>query len=127
MIQLTLKWYNNTLISRKAVNDIIIDINTFIRSHYIPFLVKLIENELSESCPTTTINQVRDILLRNCEPFKPFLTEESRFTIYKHESMYVQPESNQIDASHIDEDDHKPKGILSTTSLKTDLSIAWFI
>lgn len=96
MFKFTLKLYNNPLLSRKAVDDIINNLNDFISDSFIPFVQNRVEVELKPKVDKTAYYSTQNILESSKNMFNKFSSEHLRFKLYEQESLYVPPETFAI-------------------------------
>lgn len=75
--------YSNFLISRNAIRAIINDIRDFIYHFYFPYLIRLIEESLKDTCPPDVLISVKNILLQNRDSSRPFISEDNWYLIYE--------------------------------------------
>ena len=92
MMKFTLSLYNNPLLSRKAVDEVIETFDNLFSELLIPFIQDQMENELKPRTDKTSYYKARFILENNKHIFKKFSTEHLRLKMYKEESVYVPPE-----------------------------------
>ncbi|XP_043469502.1 uncharacterized protein LOC122503625 [Leptopilina heterotoma] len=106
MLKFTLKLYNNPLLSRKAVGEIIETFDDFISELFIPFLQSEIKSNLAHLQHEQSFKQVQFILENNKHTFNEFSTEHRRFKLYKDQSFYIEPEEIEIgeEAIHVIKD-----------------------
>lgn len=96
MLKFTLKLYNNPLLSRKAVDEIITTFDDFLSNLFIPFVQEEIKTNLSHLQHEESIHQVQFILENSKHFFNHYSTEHFRFKFYQEESFFIPPESFEI-------------------------------
>ena len=101
VLKFTLSLYNNALLSRKAVDFVIQQFNSFIDELFIPFLDNRMETQLQVFQNNELIQKVKFILYDNKNVFDKFSTEYRRFKIYEENSFYIAPELFEIGEDYV--------------------------
>lgn len=96
LMKFTLSLYNNSLLSRKAVNSLINDIDNLISNVIITSIQHEMLIKLKPVTNDDTYHKVQFILHNNKHFFRKFSTEHERFLNYTEKSYYVQPELFEI-------------------------------
>ena len=96
ILHFTLSLYNNSLISRKAVDGIIEMFDNFISNLLIPKIQNQMKNELQSTTTQAVYTRALYILENNKGVFHNYKTEHLRFNEYQRKSFYVPPERYEI-------------------------------
>ena len=95
IFKITLSLYNNPLISRKAVDDIIKNFNDFIDSTFIPYIEGQIQNELKSKLVNSAMIQL-SLFWKATKISLQTTSEYLRFKKYERESLYIPPDNFMI-------------------------------
>ena len=93
MIKLTLSLYNNPLLSRQAVDEVLGKVNDFISRSFVPFIQSHMQHELKPIANDVTYRKAQYILEKSKNLFLKFSTVHLRFKILEQESWYVPPQT----------------------------------
>lgn len=96
ILKFTLSLYNNALLSRKGVDFVIQQFETFISKLMIPFIVSQMESQVKPVANIASYSKVLYILENNKQLFGKFSTEHLRFKLYEQESYYIPPQLFEI-------------------------------
>ena len=96
VLKFTLSLYNNPLLSRKAVDDVLQMFNKFTSQQFVPFIQKQQETKLKPITDEKSYCKAQFILEKNKNIFQKFSTKHLRFKIYEQESLYVPPQIIEI-------------------------------
>lgn len=96
MLKFTLGLYKKSLLSRKAVDEVIDDVQTFLSEDFICFLQTLFEDEIKPITSAEVYFKIQFILESSKNLFNKFSTEKKRFDLYEEEGLFVPPENYLI-------------------------------
>lgn len=88
---LTVKLYA-LAISRVDIQKIILLMSTFIKSHYIPFILKELEESLFTAISDEARHEIKRILEKFSDPFEKYSSKDERLRLYTNLGLYVEPE-----------------------------------
>lgn len=113
MLIFTLSLYNNPLLCRAAVQQIIEDFDNFISNIFIPFLQCENEKYLKPLATPVVYSKVQFILEDRKKLFSYLSTEHARFKIYEKECHFVRPQLFEIGEENVIDDNEgvKPKKV----------------
>ena len=96
MLKFTLSLYGNALLSRKGVDFVLKQFETFISQLIIPFIQSQMETQIKPMANDALYCKVQFILETNKQLFRKFSTEHLRLKLYEHESFYIPPQLFKI-------------------------------
>ena len=96
MLKFTLSLYGNALLSRKGVDFVLKQFETFISQLIIPFIQSQMETQIKPIANDVLYCKVQFILETNKQLFRKFSTEHLRLKLYEHESFYIPPQLFKI-------------------------------
>lgn len=96
MMKLTLSLYNNPLLSREAVDEVLRKVNDFISRSLVPFLQSQMQHELKPIANDVTYSKAQYVLEKSKNLFVKLSTEHLRFKTLEQESWYVPPQTFEI-------------------------------
>lgn len=117
---LTLKWYDNALISRKAIDMIVNDVNNFISTDFISFQKRSLKvRKIDQLCTESVFCRLTNALDETKNPLKIFRQRLSALTTMKNIAHSSNPKSSNSGKNVFNLKNWKALLLLMTTYRKS--------
>lgn len=119
ILKFSLKLYNNKLLARNAVEEVINEVDNLITNIFLPNLHEQVRAEVCSKEDEIFYFKVKHVLEKNLSLFQNFNTEHKRFKYYREKCSFIEPEQFELGTVDSFQEDECPYSVKDDVQDKT--------